>query len=130
LRKSGATPQHADRLDKIDAAGRHLLEIVDAVLDLSKIEAGHFVLVYSPLSVAETVADTVAMLQQRAQALRRRQALLNRAGTALKFSDAGSVTLWVRLQQDGPDRALLRFDGQDTGIGHCTRADRPLVLGV
>jgi len=42
IRRAGATPEQAERLDKIDAAGRHLLEIVNAILDLSKIEAGSF----------------------------------------------------------------------------------------
>jgi PAS domain S-box-containing protein len=44
LRRSGLTPQQADKLDKIEPAGNHLLEIINAVLDLSKIEAGKFAL--------------------------------------------------------------------------------------
>ena len=49
LRRSGLTPQQADKLDKIDAAGRHLLEIINAILDLSKIEAGKFTLEKVPV---------------------------------------------------------------------------------
>jgi hypothetical protein len=137
LQRSGVTPQQADRLAKIDDAGQHLLEIVDAVLDLSKIEAGMFTLEQGPLSVERLVADTMAMLQDRAQAkqlglasdvgplprplqgdaTRLRQALLNYATNAVKFTEQGQITLRVRLVEDAPDSALLRFEVQDTGIG-------------
>ena len=137
LKRSGMTPQQADRLDKINDAGRHLLDIVNAVLDLSKIEAGKFVLEQGALSVERIVADTMAMLQDRAQAkrlglasevgplprpllgdaTRLRQALLNYASNAVKFTDKGHISLRVRLVDEAPDSALLRFEVQDTGIG-------------
>ena len=137
LARDGVTPQQADRLAKIESAGQHLLAIINAVLDLSKIEAGRFELEHSGLSVAAIVADTAAMLHDRAQAkglrlvsdvgavpsglmgdaTRLRQALLNYATNAVKFTDAGTVTLRVRAQDEDADSVLVRFEVQDTGIG-------------
>jgi PAS domain S-box-containing protein len=137
MKRQGVTPQQAERLGKIDAASHHLLEIIDAVLDLSKIEAGRFVLEEAPLDVGSLVADVAAMLSERASAhqlqllsevqhlpwpllgdaTRLQQALLNYAGNAIKFTPAGTVTLRVAQVQEEDSHVLLRFEVQDTGIG-------------
>lgn len=67
LRRSGITPQQSERLDKIDTASRHLLEIINAVLDLSKIEAGKFVLDAVPIRIDGMIANVVSMLAERAR---------------------------------------------------------------
>jgi PAS domain S-box-containing protein len=139
IRRSGVTPQQAERLDKIDNAGQHLLEIINDVLDLSKIEAGRFVLQEVPVSVGEVVANVVSMMHERAVAkglalhsevlalpdpllgdpTRLQQALLNLASNAIKFTEKGSVTL--RVFQDAAvadsDSTGLRFEVEDSGIG-------------
>ncbi|MBI4996687.1 MAG: response regulator [Rhodocyclales bacterium] len=139
VRRAGVTPQQADRLEKIDTAGQHLLEIIDAILDLSKIEAGKLVLDESEVNVASLVNNVASMLQDRARAkgielvvetrcahhhllgdaTRLQQALLNYAANAIKFTPTGTVTLRVlddaRAETD--DGALVRFEVQDTGIG-------------
>ncbi len=137
VRRSGVTPEQALRLDKIDAAGRHLLEIINAVLDISKIEAGKFMLDESPLSVGGVVDGVVSMLAERAHvrqirllcdserlpgrllgdATRLQQALLNYATNAVKFTESGSVTLRTRCVEETADSVLLRFEVEDTGIG-------------
>ena len=61
LRRAGATPQQSERLDKIDAAGRHLLSIIDDILDLSKIEADRLTLETRDFHLAQ-VLDSVAGL--------------------------------------------------------------------
>lgn len=48
LKRDGATPRQEERLEKIDAAGKHLLEIINAVLDLSKIDSGKLTLDFQP----------------------------------------------------------------------------------
>ncbi len=137
LKRDGVNPRQAARLDKIDAAGQHLLQIINAILDLSKIEAGKLVLEDAEVDVGAIAANVASMLQDRAQAkklkllidaqpqpfplrgdpTRLQQALLNYATNAIKFTSAGSVTLRVRLDFGAEDRVVVRFEVQDTGIG-------------
>jgi PAS domain S-box-containing protein len=138
IRRSGVTHQQAERLDKLEAAGSHLLEIVNAVLDFSKIEAGKFELAEGAVSVEALLAGVVAMIQERARdkgielvvatpaslpaglqgdATRLRQALLNYAVNAVKFTERGRIDLRIELVEDGTDSVLLRFSVEDTGIG-------------
>jgi two-component system sensor histidine kinase/response regulator len=137
LRRSGATPEQAERLDKIDSAGRHLLGIINDILDLSKIEAGRLELESTdfPLSaVLDSVASIIGQtardkglditldrdsvpLWLRGDPTRVRQGLLNYAGNAVKFTAKGSIALRARLLEDSGDAVLVRFEVQDTGVG-------------
>lgn len=137
IRRAGATPQQVERLDKIDAAGQHLLEIINAILDLSKIEAGKFTLEETDVSVGAIMANVISMLFDRAQAkklkllvesealshhllgdaTRLQQALLNYASNAIKFTETGSVTLRSRLEAESADSVRVRFEVQDSGPG-------------
>ena len=137
LRRSGLTPAQAGKLDRIEAAGRHLLEIINAILDLSKIEAGKFTLEAVPVNVGALLESTAAMLAPSARAkgiaihtensvgarsllgdaTRLQQALLNYAGNALKFTERGRITLRVREEARSRDGVTLRFEVEDTGVG-------------
>jgi PAS domain S-box-containing protein len=137
LRREGATLQQADRLDKIDTAARHLLGIISDVLDISKIESGKFVLEEAPVNIRKLADDVMAMLSERASAkglilrvesdplptnltgdaTRLQQAMLNYASNAIKFTEAGSVTLRALRKDETADAMLLRFEVRDTGIG-------------
>lgn len=137
IRRAGATPQQVERLDKIETAGQHLLEIINAILDLSKIEAGKFTLEETNVSVGAIMANVASMLFDRAQAkklklvvesealahhllgdpTRLQQALLNYVTNAIKFTERGSVTLRSRLEAETADSVRVRFEVQDTGIG-------------
>jgi PAS domain S-box-containing protein len=137
LRREGATLQQADRLDKIDTAARHLLGIISDVLDISKIESGKFVLEEAPVNIRKLADDVMAMLFERASAkglalrvesdpmptnltgdaTRLKQAMLNYASNAIKFTEAGSVILRALRQDETADAMLLRFEVRDTGIG-------------
>ncbi|MFZ2269775.1 MAG: response regulator [Azonexus sp.] len=137
IRRSGVSEQQAGRLDKIEMAGQHLLEIINAVLDLSKIEAGKFTLEETDVSVGAIMANVASMLFDRAQAkklkldvesevlsphllgdpTRVQQALLNYASNAVKFTESGRVVLRSRLKEDAGDSVLVRFEVEDSGIG-------------
>ncbi|MDP2832007.1 MAG: PAS domain S-box protein [Pseudomonadota bacterium] len=137
LRRDGATPPQAERLTKIDGAAQHLLSIINDVLDLSKIEAGRLELEQRDFALA-TVLDHVRSLigeaagakglnvevdggdvppWLRGDVTRLRQALLNYAGNAVKFTEQGTITLHARLLEAQDDRLLVRFEVQDSGSG-------------
>ncbi|MBI2750503.1 MAG: PAS domain S-box protein [Burkholderiales bacterium] len=137
LRRDHPTPAQSARLAKIEAAASHLLTIINDILDLSKIEAGRLELeqtdfhlrglldnVYSLISDQARVkgllihvdADGVP-LWLRGDPTRLRQALLNYASNAIKFTSTGSVTVRVRLLQESPAGMEMHFEVQDSGIG-------------
>jgi signal transduction histidine kinase/CheY-like chemotaxis protein len=137
IKQGGVTPKQAERLNIIDTAGRHLLEIINAVLDLAKIEAGKFVLDETSLSIGAVVGNVTSMLDERAKAknlqltsyigsfpgnlvgdpIRLQQALLNYATNAIKFTEAGTIALRASMVEEDNDSALIRFEVEDTGIG-------------
>ena len=137
LRQGALTPEQRGRLDKIDNSAQHLLAIINDILDLSKIEAGRMELEQTDFAL-ESVLDHVSSLvadQARAKGLaivvehdgvplwlrgdptRLRQAMLNYAGNAIKFTDQGTVWLRARLLDEDQDGLLVRFEVEDTGIG-------------
>jgi len=128
--------QFTDDLKRINAAGKHLLELINAVLDLSKIEAGKMELYLERFEVAGLVRDIAAVIQplaaknanrlevhcadavgvMRADLTKVRQALFNLLSNACKFTDRGTVTLAVsREAGDRPESVVFRVS--DTGIG-------------
>ncbi len=138
LRRGGGGQETvAARLDKIDAAGRHLLSIISDILDLSKIEAGRMQLESTDFQLG-AILDNVASIVGgpavekglevridmdgvpawlRGDPTRLRQALINYAGNAVKFTEKGSIALRARLIEDSGDELLVRFEVADTGIG-------------
>src|SRR6266536_215458 len=120
-------------LQKINAAGKHLLGLINDILDLSKIEAGKMDLFPETFSVPDLVRDVAAIVQplveknantlavqcsddlgtMHADLTKIRQALFNLLSNASKFTDQGTITLSV---QQGAD-AWLKFAVSDTGIG-------------
>jgi len=137
IRRAGLTEEQNLRLEKLETASTHLLEIINAVLDLSKIEAGKFTLEDLPLNVDSLFSNIVSMLQSRADSkgirllvehpglpdclhgdpTRLQQALLNYATNAVKFTEQGSVRLSAELKESDEHSVLLRFTVTDTGIG-------------
>ena len=137
MQRAGATPEQADRLTKIDNASQHLLSIINDILDLSKIEAGRLRLEDSDFNLSAVLNNVASVISPAAQekglaieidrdavpdwlrgdAVRLRQALLNFAGNAVKFTDKGRVMLSALLLKDDDEGFLVRFAVADTGIG-------------
>ena len=134
LQQAVRDPEQLDRLGTVQQAADHLLDIINNVLDLSKIEAGMFTLVDEPFDLSATVqqaldllalkaADKGVSLQRdttdmpawvRGDVTRVSQILLNLLSNAVKFTDHGSVRLSVRpVDQPG----MLRIEVRDSGIG-------------
>jgi signal transduction histidine kinase/FixJ family two-component response regulator len=114
--------------------GQHLLELINDILDLSRIEAGKLEIDVQSVSLVQLVDDVQALMQVRADAknlmfhaefsstvpetigtdpTRLRQVLINLIGNAIKFTEEGSVVLSVGLR----DKNVLAFSVRDTGIG-------------
>jgi PAS domain S-box-containing protein len=137
MRQETLIPAQAERLDKIEVAGRHLLDLINAILDLSKIESGKLTLDETDVRLNAIMRHLVAMLSDRVaqKALKLRvqlqacppdllgdptrlqQALLNYATNAVKFTETGSITLRVFPAADLGDSLMVRFEVEDTGIG-------------
>ncbi|MBI4742340.1 MAG: PAS domain S-box protein [Betaproteobacteria bacterium] len=148
LRRGGVTPEQADKLDKIDASGHHLLGVINDILDLAKIDAGKLQLEAQDFALGDTLKAVSAVIGDsvRAKGLsflvdiagmpqalhgdatRLSQALVNYLGNALKFTERGSITLCGRSVDEDNSGYLLRFEVADTGIGmnadQCTRLFR------
>jgi signal transduction histidine kinase len=126
-------PELCGDLRKINRSARHLLELINAVLDVSKIEAGKMELYVEEFPVQDLVDDVVTMtlplvesknnrievenrcggIQIHADLLKLRQCLVNLIGNAAKFTDGGKVTLRVETRAAG----RIAFSVADTGIG-------------
>jgi signal transduction histidine kinase/DNA-binding response OmpR family regulator len=139
LQEDAADNGHDDLLpdlQKVHSAGRHLLELINDILDLSKIEAGKMELSYERFELAplvEQLASTVKPLLEQngnkltielkegvrdmvADPMRVRQVLLNLLSNATKFTKNGTVSLTVsRTQERGAE--WMDFAVRDTGIG-------------
>ena len=143
-------PETAEDLRRIHNAGTHLLDMIDDVLDLAKLEAGKMDLVREDFEVsevlqaaAETVMPLVAKgknrlevvqppsaIHMRGDSKRLRQVLLNLLGNAAKFTQKGLVSVEAEQQGEGYQaRVVLRV--RDTGIGmspeHLDRLFRPFT---
>lgn len=137
LRLDQPTPLQSERLNKIDAAGKHLLSIINDILDLSKIDAGQLVLENIDFTLTSIFDQVHDFIEQQASAkglaveidtdsvplglkgdpTRLRQALLNFASNAVKFTDSGVVSLHARLIHEDANSLLIRFEVRDTGPG-------------
>ncbi len=127
-----------DYLGKIDGAARTLLQIVNDILDFSKIEAGKLLLESMPFDlygVLDNLSDLMNLpaankglellfavepglpSQLIGDPLRLGQVLLNLAGNAIKFTEAGQIVVRVKTAKKGRDFVRLRFEVTDTGIG-------------
>jgi PAS domain S-box-containing protein len=121
-------------------AGASLLDLINNILDLSKVESGHVELESTSFDLGALLEKTVEMMLSRAQIRglqltlevlpgvplglvgdpnRLRQVLINLVGNALKFTEHGSVTLRVEPEPAGT-AGCLRFNIVDTGIGIAT----------
>jgi len=122
----------------IHRSGEELLDIINEILDLTKIEAGRIKLEQTDFDLYEAVASRVEFFATRAAAkgvalsyrifpnvprlvcgdpCRLGQVLVNLIGNALKFTDTGKVEIDVAELEHDREKVLLRFDVHDTGIG-------------
>jgi signal transduction histidine kinase/DNA-binding response OmpR family regulator len=131
-----ALKQDTEPLDRVLGAGRHLLALINDILDLSKIEAGRMELQLESFTLAPLIAGVVKTIEPLAaknanqvavncdaaigtlyaDQMRLRQALLNLLSNANKFTDHGTITVDTR-QREEEGRDWITISVTDTGIG-------------
>lgn len=124
-------------MERVLSNGKHLLELINEVLDLAKVEAGRMELVIEPVDLGHLVVETVGQLEGQAKvkegnvaliadvppeveavdtdSAKLKQVIINLVGNALKFTHEGAVT--VRLVVGADKRTPVAIAVQDTGIG-------------
>jgi two-component system sensor histidine kinase/response regulator len=137
LKRTDLLPDQIAKLDKIEGSANHLLRIINDILDISKIEAGKFVLEERPMDIPALLADVEAIVRDQAtnkglsvrfdyqclptnlvgDATRVKQGLLNYCSNAVKFTPAGNITLRTILEEDSQEFAMVKFLIEDTGVG-------------
>ncbi len=134
---NGDEAERRDYVDTIHSSGEHLLELINDILDLSKIEAGRLQVECIRCAPHEIVATVISLLRVRAQEKeldlhcewpdkvpatiqsdpsRLRQLLMNLVGNAIKFTESGSVRVVIRTAGT-PEKPQICFDVIDTGVG-------------
>ncbi|MBE1424919.1 signal transduction histidine kinase/CheY-like chemotaxis protein [Desulfomicrobium macestii] len=132
------TPEQHRALTIVKNASESLLNLINGVLDLSKIEAGQFALEIRPFDLRAEVERTVSTLgltaaekglelicrlppdmprEMRGDPIRLRQVLMNLLGNALKFTPSGHVCCSCAVEPDQAGDCVVRFRIEDTGIG-------------
>ncbi|GIV11381.1 MAG: hypothetical protein KatS3mg020_0872 [Fimbriimonadales bacterium] len=138
LRDTPLNDQQRDLLNTAETSAKHLLEILNDILNLSKIEAGQMKLERTPTDLKQLVRETCEMVRPQARLkgillreelppntelyasadpTRLRQVLLNLLSNAIKFTERGEVVARVQLHSSDEKALNLRFEVQDTGIG-------------
>ncbi len=137
-RADNLNSKHRKGIDTIEQAGSHLLNLINDILDLSKIEAGKMELISKDFHLpsflngiaeinrirAETkeinfyyLPDPALPMGVIADEKRLRQVLINLVGNAVKFTDRGHVTLEIKVLNQQEKTVIIRFSISDTGIG-------------
>jgi two-component system, sensor histidine kinase RpfC len=143
LRASPLRAEQQDMIRTVRSAGQTLLEMIGDLLDVAKIESGTMSVQPAPFDLHALLATVRALLlhQARDKGLELRltvdpsapyslygaarslqQILVNLVTNAIKFTDAGSVTIAVLAEAVEPEKVMLRIDVRDTGIGIPLRA--------
>jgi two-component system, sensor histidine kinase and response regulator len=131
-------PEQRHYVDRVISNGSNLLELLNSILDLTRVESGQLSLEQAPFNVAELterVVDTLALRTRESRVelvarfapdlpttllgdpLRLNQVLTNLVGNALKFTEHGEIVVAIERDSQSRDPGALRFSVSDTGIG-------------
>lgn len=138
IMRRDATAWQLAQLDKIETAGRHLLGIVNDILDLSKIDAGKISMEIVEFSIRSIIKNTIIIFSDAAynkgleitfieneklpnfvcgDPTRLSQILINYLSNAIKFTNSGKISISTHLQDETENTVTLKFEVQDSGIG-------------
>ncbi len=142
LTTASVDPSTREYIDAILSSGKTLLRLIDDILDLSRIEAGRIEIVAAPVSIREVIEEILRTFRSKVDEksidlfarvdpdvpdilhmdeVRIRQILLNLTGNAVKFTDSGSVGIYVRtipeIRGMNRDKIDICIVVEDTGVG-------------
>lgn len=138
LEDTGLNDAQYREVDQVQRSSHHLLEIVNDILDFSRIEAGHLKIKVEPGNLIELLQSIIISLRQQAErqhnqfdlvvddripetlvydSLRLNQILMNLVNNAHKFTESGKVQVHVRILAERDSIFSIRFKVEDTGIG-------------
>jgi signal transduction histidine kinase/ActR/RegA family two-component response regulator len=137
--RSTTDPKLLNQLSKVKRASMYLLDVINDILDISKIDANRLELENMRFRLGNVLEDISSMIADRVSErglvfhleiapdlawqplqgdpMRLSQILLNLIGNALKFTAQGTITVRALLAENNPDDVVLRFEVEDTGIG-------------
>ncbi|MBP3198735.1 MAG: response regulator, partial [Butyrivibrio sp.] len=136
--REGTDPQILEYANGVKSAGNSLLGIINDILDFSKIEAGKMDILAVPYNLSSTINDLINLVQKRAEnkglefkldvdskipasligdEIRIKQCVTNILTNAVKYTEEGSVTMYVTYRKVDDENIFLRFRVVDTGIG-------------
>lgn len=138
LKREDLTKKQQTYLNHTDSASKHLLSIVNSILDISKIEAGEFILDHHDFSLESLAGNIKSILFNKAKdknldfkmdidqdifdahlgdSVRLKQVMINLIDNAIKFTQTGYVNLSIKVLEYGASAQKLRLVFSDTGIG-------------
>lgn len=138
LKKTALDPVQKDYLDAINSSGNSLLSIINDILDLSKLDAGKFIIEKIPFSIPELMHSVQVMFSSKAKkkglqftcsidtainysvsgdSMRLTQILVNLIGNAIKFTEKGGVYVSCIIDKEDEHQVDINFSIKDTGIG-------------
>ena len=137
--RRASEPKQIDQLGKVKTASAHLLHVINDILDISKIEAERLKLEHTDFRLGEILENVVSLFGHKAtekglkllidlegglptarfngDPMRLAQILLNLVGNAIKYTEAGAITVRCRRLDENVEASLLRWEVADTGIG-------------
>jgi PAS domain S-box-containing protein len=149
LERDCQEPSQLQKLQRIEASGKHLLGLLGDVLDLSKIESGQLTIEQTALDVSLLLDRVYSIMVGRADEkglklwhdidtrlvgmpllgdpLRLTQVLINFISNAIKFSSKGSIHVVARIDQESVHDVSVRFEVEDSGIG-ISREDQERIF--
>jgi signal transduction histidine kinase/CheY-like chemotaxis protein len=138
LAETELSPIQTEYVSTIHKSGEALLDVINNILDFSKVTSGHLYLEKIAFNLRDCVEEVLSLfgpqirskgiegvyriaaevpLHLTGDAMRLRQILLNLTGNALKFTPKGEIVIEVKLEQMNPEGCVLLFSVADTGIG-------------
>jgi signal transduction histidine kinase/FixJ family two-component response regulator len=138
LLKKEHAPETKQWIQSMKISGNLLMEVINDVLDYSKLESGHFQFANEPFDVKEVISNLNNVLQNRAEAKdialnvqvdehlpqyvagdakKLMQILVNLTGNSIKFTEQGSVSVNAKVVKQTGEKAWIQFTVSDTGIG-------------